>query len=348
MKTLYLITGAAGHVGSAVCLRLKERGEAMRALLLPGENSTLMRQLGVEICFGDVTKPETLDEFFTLPEGTEAIVLHCAGIVEIADKHSPAAYGVNVRGTINVLERAKAAGVKKFVYVSSVHAMPDTKKGTVKTEIERYDSRKVEGAYSKSKAIAARIVLEAAKEIPAVVVLPSGIIGPYNGGSNHLVRLVKDYANGKFPACVKGGYDFVDVRDVADGIVAAADRGRSGESYILSGGYHTIRETLDLLRPIVNGKRVANIPHFLAMAAAPFAVLHARLTKKKPLFSPYALRVILENGCYSHEKATRELGFAPRDFSETLADTVQWLRDTGAIVTKQPRARRCKRRIKAT
>ena len=348
MKKLYLITGAAGHLGSALCMRLKERGEAMRALCMRGEDTTLVRQLGAEVFFGDVTQPETMRPFFTLPEGTQAVLLHCAGVVEIADKHSPLAEKVNVGGTRNVMALAGEYGVSRIVYVCSVHAMPDLAKGMVKTEIEDYNPARVEGAYAKSKAQAAREVLALAKEgLPAVVVLPSGIIGPYSGKGNHLVQFVKNYANGKLPACVKGGYDFVDVRDVADGILAAAERGRVGESYILSGEYHTLKETLDTLRAIIHGKKVVTVPHFFAMMASPFAVAHARRKGQKPLFSPYALGVILENGNFSHEKATRELGYTTRDFTETLSDTVDWLKEAGEIREKQPRVRKSGKKVRA-
>ena len=348
MKKVYLITGAAGHVGSALCMRLKERGEAMRALCMRGEDTTLVRQLGAEVFFGDVTQPETMRDFFTLPEDCEGILLHCAGVVEIADKHSPLAEKVNVEGTRNVMALAKEYGVSRIVYVCSVHSMPDLPQNMIKTEIDDYDPGRVEGGYAKSKAQAAKEVLALVKEgLPAVVVLPSGIIGPYSGKGNHLVQFVKNYANGKFPACVKGGYDFVDVRDVADGILAAAEHGKIGESYILSGGYHSLKELLDTLRSVTHGKRVITVPHFLAMAAAPFAVALAKRKKQKPLFSPYALKVILENGNYSHEKATQELGYNPRSLEETLSDTVDWLKETGEIKEKRTGMRRSRKKVHA-
>ena len=223
MKKVYLITGAAGHLGSALCTELRARNAAMRALCLRGEDTSLIRSLGAGIFFGDVTQPETMRDFFTLPEDCEGILLHCAGVVEIADKHSPLAEKINVEGTRNVMALAKEYGVSRIVYVCSVHSMPDLPKNMIKTEIDDYDPGRVEGGYAKSKAQAAKEVLALTKEgLPAVVVLPSGIIGPYSGKGNHLVQFVKNYANGKLPACVKGGYDFVDVRDVADGILAAA------------------------------------------------------------------------------------------------------------------------------
>lgn len=352
MKKLYLITGAAGHLGSALCAELHEREARMRALALPGEDVSFLRRMGADIYFGDVTKPETLDAFFDLPADTDAIVLHCAGIVDIAGKKNPAVDAVNVGGTENVMRLCLAKQIRKVVYVCSVHAMPDLKKGRVKRERETYDPAPLDGAYARSKATAANLVLGMVRSarLPAVIVLPSGIIGPYCGRGNHLVQLVKNYCCGKLPAVVKGGYDFVDVRDVADGILAAADRGRIGESYLLTGNYHSLKETVSMLHEITGRRKIGAVPMWMARLAAPLAERLAKRRHRKPLFTPYALRVVLENGLFSHDKAARELGYAPRELYETLEDTVEWLQETGEIpkpATPAPKRRRIRVRTGA-
>ena len=197
MKKLYLVTGAAGHLGSALCAELHARGEQMRALVLRGEDTAFLRRAGAEIFFGDVTAPEALRALFDTPADVQAIVLHCAGIVDIAGKGNPAVEAVNVRGTANVMTYCLEKKVHRVVYVCSVHAMPDIRKGRVKHEIDRYDPAPLEGAYAKSKAAAAQLVLDMVRtrDLPAVIALPSGIIGPYCGKGNHLVQLVKDYRN---------------------------------------------------------------------------------------------------------------------------------------------------------
>ena len=345
---LYLITGAAGHLGSTLCAQLHARGARIRALALPGEDVGFLRRMGAEVCFGDVTRPETLGSFFDLPEGTEAEVIHCAGIVDIASSVNPAVEAVNVEGTRNVMRLCLEKRVKKVVYVCSVHALPDLAKGRVKREVAAYVTEPLDGAYARSKARAAALVLDMVKEgLPAVIVLPSGIIGPYCGAGNHLVQMVKDYCRGKLPAVVRGGYDFVDVRDVADGILAAAERGRVGESYLLTGNYHTLREMTDMLHAITGKRRIGCVPMFLARLAAPIAERHAKRTRRKPLFTPYALRVVRENGRFSHDKAARELGYAPRELYETLEDTVEWLRENGEIGSPKQRRRRHTLRLRA-
>lgn len=126
------------------------------------------------------------------------------------------------------------------------------------------------GGYAKTKAEATQIVLDAADHgLDAVVVHPSGILGPYDRSGNHLVQMVTDYIHGKLPACVNGGYDFVDVRDVAAGCLAAVERGRRGECYILSNRHYDIKEVLRMVKQVAGGRRLPVLPMWMAKAAAP-------------------------------------------------------------------------------
>ena len=347
-NTIYLVTGAAGHLGSTLCAKLHERGERVRALVLEGEDTSFLARTGAEIFVGNVLDPRSMEEFFSVPKDFGAVVLHCAGIVDIGGAQNPAVEAVNVEGTRNVMQMSRAANARKIVYVCSVHALCDLPKGRVKREVEEFCPDKVDGAYAKSKAEAANMVLGMAREgLPAVAVFPSGIIGPYCGRGNHLVQLVKNYLNGKLPACVRGGYDFVDVRDVADGILAAADRGRVGESYILSGGYYEIPEMLALLREAAGGRKISVVPTWMAKMAAPLSEYIAKKRKRKPLFTAYSLRVLHENGRYSHDKATAELGYRPRELYETLKDTAQWLTETGEVKPKKQKCAERRRVLRA-
>ena len=189
---IYLVTGAAGHLGSTLCTLLHERGERIRALVLEGENTAFLACTGAEIFTGNVLDKASMRAFFEIPAGYGAVVLHCAGIVDIGGAENPAVEKVNVEGTRNVMEMCRAANAEKVVYVCSVHAMPDLKKGRVKRERETYDPAPLDGAYARSKATAANLVLDMVRSarLPAVIVLPSGIIGPYCGRGNHLVPLV--------------------------------------------------------------------------------------------------------------------------------------------------------------
>ena len=346
MKTIYLVTGAGGHLGSAVCTLLAQRGECVRALLRT-ESNAYLQSLGVDIFVGDVTDPTSLEEFFTAANA-ELTVIHCAGIVDINCKYSAEMERVNIGGTANIIDAVKRHKVKRLVYVSSVHAIPPLTLGRVITEVQAFDPALVEGAYAKTKATAAQLVLESVKDgVPAVIVHPSGIIGPYLGKGNHLVQLVKNYLNKKLPACVKGGYDFVDVRDCAEGIFAAAAKGRVGECYILSGGFYQIKEMLDMLSQISGRKKIGTIPMWLARMAAPAMAKNAIRRQRKPLFTKYSLFTLGVNGRFSHDKATVELGYQPRELYVTLRDTVKWLTETGEYKQKIKLPAGIKRKIKA-
>jgi len=229
--------------------------------------------------------------------------------------------------------------------VSSVHAIPELTKGRTICEIDRFDPDKVKGFYAKTKAAATDIVLRAAKDgLDAVVVHPSGIMGPNDFALGYSTQLVLEYLSGGLVAGIKGGYDFVDVRDVAAGIISAAKRGRRGECYILSNTFISVRRMLDTLSDVSGMKKIKTmLPLWFIRPLAPLAELYYKILHKKPLFTGYSIYTLQSNANFSHEKATRELGYSTRDLRETLSDTVAFLKDHGRINRsgrKQPLRRR--------
>lgn len=346
MNERYLVTGAAGHLGSAVCSLLKDRGAKVRGLAYYTDDTEFVESLGVEVYRGDVTDKESLKPFFEGAEGW--YLIHTAAVVDINSKENERMREVNIGGTKNVVEMAEEYGVEKTVYVSSVHAIPVLPHGRVMREVKEFDPEKVNGAYAKTKAEAAAYVAEKTENgFNACIVHPSGIIGPYPSKGNHLVQMIKNYVKGLLPVCVKGGYDFVDVRDCALGIVAAMENGRKGECYLLTGGYYSIIEMLKLLKEITNGKKVGVWPKWMAKMVAP-AMAKAALRKgMKPIYTSYSLSTLGDNGRFSHDKATYELGFMPRELYETLEDTVNWLYKSGECVKKlkKPRKRYAVKRV---
>ena len=231
MRKLYIVTGANGHLGNTIIRMLRKRDEEVRGLLLPSEERKNER--GVTYIKGDVRDKETLRPLFEGVGNREILVIHTAGIIDIADRVSESMYQVNVGGTKNIVELCLEYHVKRLVYVSSVHAIPEKEGNQVIEEVREFSPEKVVGGYAKTKAEATEAVLDAvSRGLDAVVVQPSGILGPYDVSGNHLVQMVGSYIHGRLPACVKGGYDFVDVRDVARGTLAAAQKGRKGECYI--------------------------------------------------------------------------------------------------------------------
>ena len=227
MKELYLVTGATGHLGNTVAHRLARAGRQVRALVLPGEEHAPQLPGGVEAVAGDVRSPASLEALFAGAEGRDVTVIHCAGIVSIASRFDQNVYDVNVTGTKNVVDACVRRGVKKLVHVSSVHALPEKPGGAPVSETDVFSPGAVVGLYAKTKAAATAYALAArARGLDVRVVHPSGICGPYDYGHGHLTQLVQDFCTGRLAAGVDGGYDFVDVRDVAAGILACCDRGR--------------------------------------------------------------------------------------------------------------------------
>lgn len=331
MNELYLITGAAGHLGSTLVRRLLELNKHVRALVLPNEKH--VPEGAIEICYGDVRNKESLLTFFDNPQDKDLIVIHCAGIVSIATKYQQQVYDVNVSGTKNIIDLSQQHQVKKLVYVSSVHAIPEKKKGETIYEVSEFNPEEVVGLYAQTKSEATSYVLEAAKTgLNASVVHPSGIAGPFDYGRGHITALVIDYCKGRLTSGVKGGYDFVDVRDVADGIIACVEKGGRGECYILSNEYFSVRELLYLLHDITGKKEIKRLlPLWFLNVFASSAELYYKLLKRPPLFTPYSIYTLNSNANFSHEKATTELGYTTRDMKETLTDTVCWLKENDQL-----------------
>lgn len=331
MSELYLVTGAGGFLGNVITNDLVAMGKSVRALLMPGESSSM--PLGVEIMHGDVRSKESLAEFFKTPEGCELIVIHCAGIVSIASKYDQLVYDVNVGGTRNVVDLCRDNKVKKLVHVSSVHAIPERPKGEVTYEADIFNPNDVVGLYAKTKSEATAYVLEAAKAgLNASVVHPSGITGPYDAGRGYLTTLIIHYCKRKLTSAIRGGFDFVDVRDVSKGVIACTEKGAPGECYILSNKYFTIVELLEYLHDLTGQRRMKSIlPLWFAMGTAPLSEIYYKLIKQPPLYTKYSIYTLSTNAVYSHEKASRVLGYTVRDMRDTLNDTVTWLKSKGKL-----------------
>lgn len=331
MKDIYLITGAAGHLGNTIIRKLVERGEYIRALVLPGEKVPV--EGDIEVFYGDVRDMDSLRPFMEVGDGYNVILIHCAGIVSIASKYQQKVYETNVLGTKNIVELAIENKVDKFIYVSSVHAITEKPKGQLMEEISDFNPELVVGAYAKTKAEATKFVLDSiARGLKAIVVHPSGICGPYDYGKGHSTKLVMDYYNRKLTSAAGGGYDFVDVRDVADGILASCQRGRIGECYILSNKFVTALELLRLLHEITGHKEIKRVlPLWFLTLTAKMAEMYYKILGQAPLFTAYSIYTLNSNAKFSHEKATRELGYKTRELKETLGDTVDWLISQGRI-----------------
>ncbi len=338
MQKLYIVTGANGFLGNNIIRQLLQTDpEAhIRALVSSPDRANALTGLNCQIFAGDVTNPDSLAEIFTIPPDSQVFVIHCAAVVYIKSQPNPQVYQVNVNGTRNIVAKTLKIG-GKLIYINSVHAIPELPNHAQMSEITHFDPALVEGEYAKSKATAAQYVLDAVqnKGLDACMIHPSGIIGPYDFKTTHLTQLIIDAATNRLKAGVKGGYDFVDVRDVAQGIIQACTRGQAGETYILSGHYISIPELFQMISQAAHSKPITTfLPLWLAKLTAPLSELYYQAKKQPPLYTKYSLYTLASNSNFSHAKASRELGHTSRPPQETIDDTVKWLQSVGKIPQK--------------
>ena len=328
----YLITGATGFLGSVVVQLLLAHGCRVLALVKNSDPLICTLPKHVAVFYGDLTDKDTLRSFFAAG-GDDFCVLHCAGMVSIASRPGEIIYRVNVDGTQNIIDLCREFGAEKLVYVSSVHAIAEKPAPQTITEPNCFSPDDILGDYGKSKAMATALVLKAAQSgLNASVVLPSGILGPGDLARGNMTRMLLAFCRGKLPLGVKGGYDFVDVRDVAAGILACAERGRAGKCYILSGHFTSISGLLSLTASLL-GKKAAKlcIPAALASCVAPIFEKIGQLRGERPFFTPYSIAVLRSNGHFSNAKATAALGFHARPLKETLRSMILWFQGQDLI-----------------
>ncbi len=336
-NVIYLLTGAAGFLGSNICSQLIERGDKVRAFVLAGDPATKYIPEGVEIFEGNLCSADDCMRFFDVPEGTETICIHCASMVTVNPDYSEKLIAVNVGGTENIIAAAKAhPSFRKLVYVSSTGAIPELPKGQMIKEVDQfvpYDDERVVGWYSRSKAMATQKVLDAAAEgLNACVVHPSGILGPNDHAISETTGTIIKIMNGEMPVGMGGSFNLCDVRDLAAGTIGAADKGRKGECYILGNKEVTLKEVAGMLHDACGCKQpLFYVPIALAYKLAAQMEKKAAKTGEKPLMTKFAVYNLDRNNCFDYSKAERELGYHTRSYAETLTDEAVWLVREGKI-----------------
>lgn len=322
---LWVVTGAAGFLGNNLVRALLAQDQHVRAAIVEESTPRSLLGLDVEVVRMDVRDRLSVAAAFEPVAGRQTWVIHCAGIVSISDTESPLVRHVNVDGVVNVLDACSATGVARLVYVSSIHSLPVSQGiGREKDNPEDYDPALVSGAYSKTKAEATRLVLED-NGLWRVVVLPTGMIGPRDYADTNMTRMVRDAASGALPISVSGGYDFVDVRDVADGIILAARKGIDGHTYILSGAYVSTERMVGAVASAKKRPRPFALPRGFIRLFTPLARWVAKLRGTEPIVTASSLGVLGEPGQFTSQRAYDELGYRTRPFQETLRDTLEWI-----------------------
>lgn len=327
-----VITGATGHIGYALLKQLENTGASIRILIR--KDTPIFDGIACEKYYGDITQPETLDEPF---HGADT-VYHLAGMIDISLSDPLLMRRVNVDGTVNVVEACKRNKVRRLVYASSVDAMPPSLCGCEITEPESFPDDRLEGAYALTKAEATRYVLRNNKAgLETVVALPSACIGPYDYKVSSIGEMVRMFMRDSFHISLSfGAYNFVDVRDVADGMIAMSQQGKAGESYLLTGSvlaaddvFKAVAKKCGVKPPLIK------LPLPVAKLLAPEAELYYKLLDKTPLFTRLSIKVITYNCNFSHQKAAKQLGYSPMSAEQSFGDMVDWIEEHEHIMAKR-------------
>src|SRR5690625_2514525 len=241
---MIVITGAAGFAGTVLVKKLVEQNKRIKAIVTATDDLSLIEKYPIDIVVGDVRYKK-----FLLREFSGAkYVYHLAGIVSITPGKKDLLDSVNVQGTKNVVEACQKVNVNRLIYTSSVHAFFERPHDQLIDETAPVDPKRVIGNYAKSKAKATLIVREAINSgLDAIIIYPSGIIGPYSHTLPNMGQMFIDYCKGHIPVMIEGMYDFVDVREIASRIIAASERAPRGAEYILSGYQMTLKQMFYIL-----------------------------------------------------------------------------------------------------
>lgn len=334
-KTIYLLTGAAGFLGSNICAQLLERGDEVRAFVLPGDKSVKYIPKNVELCEGDLCDPAAVERFLTVPAGKKSVVIHCASMVTVNPDFNQKLIDVNVGGTENIIAAClHHTECQKLVYVSSTGAIPERPKGQKIKEVYEFDTDNLVGWYSRTKAMASQLVLDAVRNqgLNACIVHPSGILGPNDYAVGETTKTVIQIINGEMPIGMEGSFNLCDVRDLAYGCIMAVDKGRKGECYILGNEEVTLKELCQMLQSDIGCKPIKfYLPLRIANFVAKLMEKKAKKTGKPPIMTSFSVYNLARNNTFDYSKAKNELGYKTRSYAETLHDEAQWLIAEGKV-----------------
>jgi dihydroflavonol-4-reductase len=326
-ELLTVVTGSCGHVGATLVRALLARGRRVRAICR--EDHRGIEGLAVEPMTADVTNPASLLPAF---KGAD-VVYHLAGRISLSTHDYAPTERTNVQGVKNVLAACRAAGVRRLIHFSSIHAYEQS-------PYDRFvdESRNLVNSanasllpYSRTKAAGERLVREAtAQGLDTVIFNPTGIIGPWDFKPSHFGEALLSLATGGLPALVDSGFDWTDVRDVAEAAITAEEKSPPGSRYLLSGKWASMSELAEMVEGLT-GRRASPVvlPLWFARSTVELLHLYSHLTGRHTPFTPGAIKAMDANRHISHRQAEKDLGYRPRPLMETVADTLRWFQDHG-------------------
>ena len=318
-----LITGGSGRLGNVLVRELVSQGHEVHVLVIPNEpKPKSLKKLPVHQHIGNILDKKSLKKAM---KGAD-IVFHLAAKVRYAPDEDGSIWAVNVTGTRYVAKMCLKLGVKRMIHCSSHHAL-EHQPYSIPLDETRPLALETGTDYHRSKAHAEQIILEltATKGLPAIIVSPGRAIGPYEYEPSLLSKAFLDLYKGEVSTLIEGTGDYVDVRDVAQGMIQAAQKGKIGERYILSGWMLKTRELLEVIEK-VTGKKipVKVLPLWMAQATIPLIKLSHKILGAEAPITKEMLEASQSNPKILHAKAKEELGFQTRDVEESMKDLFEW------------------------
>ena len=335
-----LVTGASGFLGSHVARQLVARGDDVRVLLRPSSHNRAIGDLSLEYVTGDLRDADSLERAV---KGVQR-VFHVAADYRLWARRSREIYDSNVGGTKNLLAAAKRAGVAQFIYTSTVATIA-VDRSEPPNELTEAKLEEMVGHYKRSKWMAEREVLNAAKEgLPVIVAMPTTPVGPWDWKPTPTGKIIVDFLNGKMPGYVETGLNFVGVEECAAGHLLVAEKGKIGERYLLGAENLTLKQVLDTLEKITGlPAPTLKIPHGVALGVAYASTIFSWLIGEEPQIPIEGVKIARHKMFVDCSRAKRELGFQPGPVAAALERAVRWYEGNGYVA-----ARRAKRIAHAT
>ncbi|MBN2240749.1 MAG: NAD-dependent epimerase/dehydratase family protein [Dehalococcoidales bacterium] len=322
-----LVTGASGHLGANLVRSLISSGYEVQALV--HRETRALEGLEIQQVRGNILDPDSIKTLF---RGIDT-VFHLAARISIVNSDRNLVEEMNITGVRNVVDACLSSGVNRLVHVSSFHSRVqeplDETFDETRTLVKGIDTP----PYNRSKAEGERIIASAvSRGLNAVIIIPTGIIGPNDFQPSLFGETLVNIALKKLRILVDAGLDWVDARDVAMGMIAAAEKANAGTSFLLSGHRASLREIAEYIGEYMSIKPPKIIlPLNVATFFAPVVSSFSSIRGKRRLFTRISMDELNSNRDLSHQKATAELGYNPRPLKETIFDTLEWFKSNGYL-----------------
>lgn len=315
------VTGVTGHIGFALAKALNKNGIAFKALVRD-INDPVLNEISADFHIGNVLAPESLKSFCR----DVNILIHLAGFISIHKKDTDLYERINVEGVDNIIQACKHSGVSTLIHFSSIHAHRSLGLDVEINEKTPYAGDSIH-LYDSSKAKGEILVLKARDQgLNTVILNPTGVIGPYDIKPSLIGQMIIHMYNGKMPVLIKGGFDWIDVRDVVKATLKIVESDIRNEKFILSGSYHSLQDIASLIYSYKGRRyRGISVPIGLAKAGLPLATAYSAISGKKLLFSEASLDAIAEaSNKVNGNKANQILDLYRTPFEKTIFDTLHW------------------------